>query len=240
MRLLPTIALGLISALFIAPLAMAATTKKTSRRAKTKRSTSKKGEKAKPRATAAAEKKATPAALPALSPEQEEKYNNSDVQMYQQLIKTYSETIKTKDLVGNAIKNVNTIKTTGQVLGNITVTPIANTQILQIKYKDDNGKEAKEILSAITNEFINTSKTLVANGNVKVIESVEEPKSPVTPKKFLNISMGIAIGLLTGLGISILLETMDRTFKDREEIEKLVGIPVIGVIPSQEFTKRRR
>ena len=172
--------------------------------------------------------------------EQEEKYNNSDVQMYQQLIKTYSETIKTKDLVGNAIKNVNTIKTTGQVLGNITVTPIANTQILQIKYKDDNGKEAKEILSAITNEFINTSKTLVANGNVKVIESVEEPKSPVTPKKFLNISMGIAIGLLAGVGISILLETMDRTFKDREEIEKLVGIPVIGVIPSQEFTKRRR
>ena len=55
-----------------------------------------------------------------------------------------------------------------------------------------------------------------------------------------NISMGIAIGLLTGLGISILLETMDRTFKDREEIEKLVGIPVIGVIPSQELTKRRR
>ncbi len=74
MRLLPTIALGLISALFIAPLAMAATTKKTSRRAKTQRSTSKKGEKAKPRATAAAEKKATTAALPALSPEQEEKY----------------------------------------------------------------------------------------------------------------------------------------------------------------------
>ena len=172
--------------------------------------------------------------------EQEEKYNNSDVQMYQQLIKTYSETIKTKDLVGNAIKNVNTIKTTGQVLSNITVTPIANTQILQIKYKDDNSKEAKEILSAITNEFINTSKTLVANGNVKIIESVEEPKSPVTPKKFLNISMGIAIGLLAGLGISILLETMDRTFKDRDEIEKLIGIPVIGVIPSEEFTKRRR
>ncbi|CDM67932.1 capsule chain length determinant protein [Clostridium bornimense] len=172
--------------------------------------------------------------------EQEEKYNNSDVQMYQQLIKTYSETIKTKDLVGNAIKNVNTMKTTGQVLANITVTPIANTQILQIKYKDDNSKEAKEILSAVTNEFINTSKTLVANGNVKIIESVEEPRVPVTPKKFLNISMGIVIGLLAGLGISILLETMDRTFKDREEIEKIIGIPVLGVIPSEEFTKRRR
>ncbi|MBU5315053.1 capsular biosynthesis protein [Clostridium bornimense] len=172
--------------------------------------------------------------------EQEEKYNNSDVQMYQQLIKTYSETIKTKDLVGNAIKNVNTIKTTGQVLGNITVTPIANTQILQVKYKDDDSKEAKEILSAITNEFINTSKTLVANGNVKVIESVEEPKTPVTPKKYLNISMGIVIGLLAGVGISILLETVDNTFKDRDEIERVVGIPVIGIIPNQEFTRERR
>ena len=172
--------------------------------------------------------------------EQEEKYNNSDVQMYQQLIKTYSETIKTKDLVGNAIKNVNTIKTTGQVLGNITVTPIANTQILQVKYKDDDSKEAKEILSAITNEFINTSKTLVTNGNVKVIESVEEPKIPVTPKKCLNISMGIVIGLLAGVGISILLETVDNTFKDRDEIERVVGIPVIGIIPNQEFTRERR
>ena len=172
--------------------------------------------------------------------EQEEKYNNSDVQMYQQLIKTYSETIKTKDLVGNAIKNVNTIKTTGQVLGNITVTPIANTQILQVKYKDDDSKEAKEILSAITNEFINTSKTLVTNGNVKVIESVEEPKIPVTPKKYLNISMGIVIGLLAGVGISILLETVDNTFKDRDEIERVVGIPVIGIIPNQEFTRERR
>ena len=172
--------------------------------------------------------------------EQEEKYNNSDVQMYQQLIKTYSETIKTKDLVGNAIKNVNTIKTTGQVLGNITVTPIANTQILQVKYKDDDSKEAKEILSAITNEFINTSKTLVTNGNVKVIESVEEPKTPVTPKKYLNISMGIVIGLLAGVGISILLETVDNTFKDRDEIERVVGIPVIGIIPNQEFTRERR
>ena len=122
--------------------------------------------------------------------EQEEKYNNSDVQMYQQLIKTYSETIKTKDLVGNAIKNVNTIKTTGQVLGNITVTPIANTQILQVKYKDDDSKEAKEILSAITNEFINTSKTLVANGNVKVIESVEE--QPLDRKK-LESMPGITV-----------------------------------------------
>ena len=172
--------------------------------------------------------------------EQEEKYNNSDVQMYQQLIKTYSETIKTKDLVGNAIKNVNTIKTTGQVLGNITVTPIANTQILQVKYKDDDSKEAKEILSAITNEFINTSKTLVTNGNVKGIESVEEPKTPVTPKKYLNISMGIVIGLLAGVGISILLETVDNTFKDRDEIERVVGIPVIGIIPNQEFTRERR
>ena len=74
MRILPTIALGLVSALLIAPLAMAATAKKTSRKAKTQRSTAKKRGQSKLKAPATAEKLQVPAPVLTLTPEQEEKY----------------------------------------------------------------------------------------------------------------------------------------------------------------------
>ena len=91
----------------------------------------------------------------------EQVYNQNDVSMYQKLMKTYSETIKTRDLVGRAIKAFNSTLTEEEVLENLTVTTVSDTQILQIKVNSEEPKEAANIVQAITKEFISTSKILV-------------------------------------------------------------------------------
>ena len=91
----------------------------------------------------------------------EQVYNQNDVSMYQKLMKTYSETIKTRDLVGRAIKASNSTLTEEEVLENLTVTTVSDTQILQIKVNSEEPKEAANIVQAITKEFISTSKILV-------------------------------------------------------------------------------
>ncbi|MDZ4907399.1 YveK family protein, partial [Clostridium perfringens] len=54
-------------------------------------------------------------------------YNQNDVLMYQKLMKTYSEAIKTKDLVSRSIDNTSfNLKPEG-VLANLTVVPVADT-----------------------------------------------------------------------------------------------------------------
>ncbi|MDZ4957142.1 capsular biosynthesis protein, partial [Clostridium perfringens] len=50
-------------------------------------------------------------------------YNQNDVVMYQKLMKTYSETIKTKDLVSEAIDNTSLTLEPEKVLTNLTVVP---------------------------------------------------------------------------------------------------------------------
>lgn len=164
-----------------------------------------------------------------------EGYNSSDVSMYQNLIKTYSELIKTKDLVNKAIDNSQYDLSVNNVLNGITVNTLTGTQILQISYQSKSPSIAKNILESVTNEFITKAEELVPNGNVKVLESVELPKNPVAPNKTMNIAIAFILGMMVGFGIVFLLEYLDNTYKNKEQLEKDLDIPVLGVIPMSDL-----
>ncbi|WP_368247709.1 YveK family protein [Clostridium perfringens] len=161
-------------------------------------------------------------------------YNNSDVMMYQQLMKTYAELVKTSDLVTKAVKNDNLDYNQNEIKGilnNLTATPSADTQILDLNFKGGNPKEVLKVTEAITNEFISESKELIPNGNVQVIQKPQLPEHPVSPNKKLNILIAFVLGLMIGVGVVLLLEYLDNTFKSREELEKTLDLPIIGAIP---------
>lgn len=164
----------------------------------------------------------------------EEGYKTDDIYMYQKLLKTYSETIKTKDLIVRAVDRTSYDLTAEEVLENLNVVTVADTQILQISYKSNDPSEAKALLEEITGEFITTSKALVPNGNVTVIETVSLPEKPVSPNIKMNIAIAFLLGLMVGVGLVFLLEYMDNTYKSKEQLEKDLDIPVLGVIPTLE------
>lgn len=161
-----------------------------------------------------------------------EGYNTNDIQMYQKLLQTYAETIKTNEVIQAAINSTNADLSVKDVKDSLTVTPIADTQILQIKYKNNDPEVAKSILENITNEFVILSKELVPNGNVRVIEAVQLPEDPVAPNKKMNIAIAFLLGLMVSVGLVFLLEYLDNTFKTKENLERELNIPVLGLIPS--------
>lgn len=159
-------------------------------------------------------------------------YSQNDVLMYQKLMKTYSEAIKTKDLISRGLRGTSINLEPNEVLNNLTVVTVADTQILQIKYKSKNPQEAKAIIEGVSDEFIKTSKELVPNGNIKIIEAVELPENPVSPNKKMNIAIAFLLGLMVGVGLAFLLEFLDNTFKNKDQLEREFQIPVIGSIPT--------
>ena len=162
-------------------------------------------------------------------------YNSSDINMYQQLLQTYAQAIKTKDLVNRAISGLSYDELeASSVVDALTVNPISSTQILEIKYKSKDAEEAKDVLKGITDEFIVTAKELVPNGNVRVIEEVELPQNPVSPNKKMNIAIAFLLGLMVSVGLVFLLEYLDNTYKNKDQLEKELGIPVLGAIPDIE------
>lgn len=157
--------------------------------------------------------------------------DNNDVQMYQKLMKTYAEMIKTNDLVERALDNSDIDMGVEAALSTITVVPAADTQIMEIKVINGDPYVAKDLTSAVTDEFIETAKEYIPNGNVKIMEKVQLPGSPVSPNKKMNIAIAFLLGAMLGVGLALLLEFLDNTYKTKESLEKDLELPVLGIIP---------
>ncbi|TGY46128.1 YveK family protein [Clostridium perfringens] len=164
-------------------------------------------------------------------------YDNSDIMMYQKLMKTYAELVKTSDLVTKAVKSANlnyNQKEIKEILDNLNAIPSADTQILDLSFKGVNPKDVLKVTEAITNEFILESKELIPNGNIQVIQKPQLPENPISPNKKLNIIIAFVFGGILGVGVVLLIEYLENTFKSREELEKTLELPIIGTIPDYD------
>ncbi|MDY3207545.1 YveK family protein [Clostridium baratii] len=158
-------------------------------------------------------------------------YNSSEVQMYQKLITTYAEVVKTDDLIEKTLNENEIDKGIGAIKGGLKVTPRADTQILEISYTDTDKELAFNFLNGITSNFMKDSKRLIPNGNIQIIETVRMPENPVSPNKKLNILIAFVLGLMVSVGLSLLLEFMDNTFKSKADLEHELDLPVLSTIP---------
>lgn len=63
------------------------------------------------------------------------------------------------------------------------------------------------------------------------------PNRPVSPKKALNMGIGLTLGLIMSVGLAFLLHFLDNTLKTPREVEEHLGLPVLGQIPFYNVDK---
>ena len=168
-----------------------------------------------------------------------ETYNNEEINLYQRLITTYSEVIKSKKLINESIKGskMNYLQDKYKninydlLMENLTVNPIANTQIIEIKYKSLNPQQSYDLLYSITENLISYSKELYPNVNITILEQVHVNLKPLMNKKLTIIGLGLILGLIVGIGGIIGVIYLNNTYKNQKSLEEEIGLTVIGVIP---------
>ena len=168
-----------------------------------------------------------------------ETYNNEEINLYQRLITTYSEVIKSKKLINESIKGskMNYLQDKYKninydlLMENLTVNPIANTQIIEIKYKSLNPQQSYDLLYSITENLISYSKELYPNVNITVLEQVHVNLNQLMNKKLTIIGFGLILGLIVGIGGIIGVMYLNNTYKNQKSLEEEIGLTVIGVIP---------
>jgi capsular exopolysaccharide synthesis family protein len=77
-----------------------------------------------------------------------------------------------------------------------------------------------------------TLASLQETNNVYKLDPAIAPEVPVYPRVKLNILLAAVVGLLGGIGLAFFLEYLDNTFKSQDDIERLLQIPFLGIIPS--------
>jgi capsular polysaccharide biosynthesis protein len=78
-----------------------------------------------------------------------------------------------------------------------------------------------------TEKAVNIMKKDVIN----VIDAAYMPDSSSRPKPVLNISIALIAGLVIGVSSALMLEFMDDTIKTSQDVEKYLGVNVLGAIP---------
>jgi len=83
---------------------------------------------------------------------------------------------------------------------------------------------------------VNVSKELesLKASNISVIDPAEVPLRPVSPNTTKNLLLALLFSLFGGGGLCFLLDYLDNAVKGPEEVEKLTGLPSLGVIPMLE------
>ncbi len=71
--------------------------------------------------------------------------------------------------------------------------------------------------------------------DVQIIDRAVLPRVPVKPRIKLNIAIGAVLGVFLGVGLAFLLEFLDNTVKTKEDVERALGLPVLGQIPDLEL-----
>lgn len=72
-----------------------------------------------------------------------------------------------------------------------------------------------------------------------VIEQPGVPDSPIKPVPMRNMAMGLAAGLLLGIGVALTREAADRTVRDRAKLEQLSELPTLAELPGKRGTAPR-
>ena len=161
----------------------------------------------------------------------ESQSNYNDVIMYQKLVKTYSEFAKSRRVSEHVIEALKLNIEPNELQNMVSVAPKGDTEFLSITVKSKDPKEAMDIANQLAKSLKVISTEVKKVDNIQLLDEAILPTSPDNPNPKLNMAIAFFIGLMISMGIAFLLEYLDNTVKSQEEIEKLTGVPVIGIIP---------
>jgi capsular polysaccharide biosynthesis protein len=149
-----------------------------------------------------------------------------------ELINTYNVVMKSPRILDIVIADYQLDKTYEELNSQITVNSVKNSQVMSITVTDPNQGQAVYIANAVANTFKTEIVKLMKIDNVHVMAEAKEVAnpSPVKPKPLLNMAIAFVVGLMTSVGLIFLLEYLDNTVKTEQDIEKLLGLPVLGSI----------
>lgn len=161
----------------------------------------------------------------------ENQYDINDVLLFKQLVKTYAKIAYSRTVAEKAARNLGQGTTPEAVMSKITVTTAADTQVMEITATSISNEDARRTANVLSEAFVDEAMRIFPTGNVQIMDWATLPVYPVSPRPIHNMAIAFFLGLMVSLGIIFLKEYLDNTIKTESDINRLLDIPVIGIIP---------
>ena len=162
---------------------------------------------------------------------------NQDLQAGAYLVKDYREIILSQDVLEKVVadqKLTMDAKTLGR---KVSVAVPAETRIVSISVRDGNPEEASRIANALREVAAQKIISVTRVSDVTTLEEARPATSPSSPNIRRNTMMATIAGVGFIVVIVLLVELLDDRVKRPEDIEEVMHLSLLGVIPNLEKLK---
>lgn len=156
---------------------------------------------------------------------------SSDVSASEDLVETYAYIIQSDTVLDQVIHDLNLDVSFESLAKKITVTKQPGTQIMKIVMRDEDPDQAKAVVRKITEIAPDVIVDKVKAGSVEIISAARATDNPVFPNIPINTLFVGILGLLFSIIFVCWMDLTDDKIKSEEELNELLDISVIGVIP---------
>lgn len=156
---------------------------------------------------------------------------NQDLQAGSYLVKDYQEVITSNEVLSSVIDKEKLSLTPNELSSMISVTIPADTRVISISVEDDNAQEATTIANTVREVAAEKIKAVTKVDDVTTLEAAEVPKEPSSPNIKRNTLIGVIAGGVLAVISIIILEVLDDRVRRPEDIEDVLGLPLLGIVP---------
>lgn len=156
----------------------------------------------------------------------------------QQRVQSYAALVQSSEVAAEVAEVANVDRTASQISGNTSATADAKTVLINVAVTDTDPQFALriaegygEILPQVINELETPDGGGPALAKLTVVNPPSLPSEPVVPRTEQNVIVGLALGLLVGMGLVLLNNNLDRRVKSKDQLEDIAHAPVVGSIP---------
>lgn len=162
---------------------------------------------------------------------------NQDLQAGSYLVKDYREIILSQDVLEKVVAD-QSLAMDAKTLGRkVSVTVPADTRIVSISVRDGKPEEASRIANALREVAAQKIISVTRVSDVTTLEEARPATSPSSPNIRRNTMMATIAGVGFVTVIVLLVELLDDRVKRPEDIEEVMHLSLLGVIPNLEKLK---
>ncbi|HGJ9434725.1 TPA: capsular polysaccharide biosynthesis protein [Streptococcus pneumoniae] len=162
---------------------------------------------------------------------------NQDLQAGTYLVKDYREIILSQDVLEEVVSDLKLDLTPKGLANKIKVTVPVDTRIVSISVKDKQPEEASRITNSLREV---AAEKIVAVTRVSDVTTLEEARPATTPSS-PNVRRNTLFGFLGGAVVTViavlLIELLDTRVKRPEDVEDVLQIPLLGLVPDLDKMK---
>ena len=165
--------------------------------------------------------------------------NVTDLNIGASVVLDYREIAKSRLVASTVINELGlTNMSVDQLADRISVEQRTETRVIEISVADTDPNMAMLITNKVAEVFQRKIVDIMQLENVQIIDKAEFPIYPASPNIRVNVTIGLILGFMVGIGIIFLIGYLDDTVKTSEDVKKYVDLPVIGAIPVFESKRK--